>query len=271
MSFIGTLYAAMRKKGAIGGREMSRWVLPALVLAALFGAWQLAANTGAIADALGLEPFLVPSPAEIAASLWESRDLLADNAWTTVQEVLLGFLLAVIVGLGFAVALHLSPVLRRALYPLIVASQAIPIVVIAPILVIWFSYGIGPKLAIVTLICFFPIAVNTADGLRSVDPEATKMMRTLDASRAQVLWRVEMPTALPFFFSGARIAAVLAPIGAVFGEWSGADSGLGRLILLDNGQLETARVFASAFLLTAIALVLFGLLAFAERRVVHWR
>lgn len=250
---------------------MSRWALPLVTLAALFGAWQIAASTGAIADALNLEPFLVPSPSEIATSLWENRDLLASNAWATMQEVLLGFLLAVAVGLGFAVILHLSPILRRALYPLIVASQAIPIIVIAPILVIWFSYGIGPKLAIVTLICFFPIAVNTADGLRSVDPEATKMMRTLDASRAQVLWRVEMPTALPFFFSGARIAAVLAPIGAVFGEWSGADAGLGRLILLDNGQLETARVFASAFLLTAIAFVLFGLLALAERRVVHWR
>jgi putative hydroxymethylpyrimidine transport system permease protein len=250
---------------------MSRWTLPLVTLAALFGAWQVAASTGAIADALNLEPFLVPSPSEIATSLWESRDLLASNALATMQEILLGFLLAVVVGLGFAVVLHLSPILRRALYPLIVASQAIPIIVIAPILVIWFSYGIGPKLAIVTLICFFPIAVNTTDGLRSVDPEATKMMRTLDASRAQVLWRVEMPTALPFFFSGAKIAAVLAPIGAVFGEWSGADSGLGRLILLDNGQLETARVFASAFLLTAIALGLFGLLALAERRVVHWR
>jgi NitT/TauT family transport system permease protein/putative hydroxymethylpyrimidine transport system permease protein len=152
-----------------------------------------------------------------------------------------------------------------------VASQAIPILVIAPILVVWFGFGIGPKLVVVALLCFFPIAVATADGLRSVDPEATKMMRTLDASRWQVLWRVEAPTALPYLFSGARIAAAFAPIGAVFGEWVGADSGLGHLILLDNGQLETARLFAAATVLAAIALALFGLLAFAERRIVTWR
>jgi ABC-type nitrate/sulfonate/bicarbonate transport system permease component len=152
-----------------------------------------------------------------------------------------------------------------------VASQAVPILVIAPILVVWFGYGLGPKLAVVALICFFPIAVNAADGLRSVDPEATKMMRTLDASRPQILWRVEAPTALPFVFSGARIAAAFAPIGAVFGEWVGADSGLGHLILQDNGQLETARLFASAALLAAIGLSLFGLLALVERRVVTWR
>jgi ABC-type nitrate/sulfonate/bicarbonate transport system permease component len=250
---------------------MSRWMLPLLLLAALVGAWQVAASTGALADVLGLEAFLVPSPAEIASSLWENRSLLAENAWVTLQEILLGFLIGLAAGLAFAVALRLSETLRRAFYPLMVASQAIPILVIAPILVVWFGFGIGPKLVVVALLCFFPIAVATADGLRSVDPEATKMMRTLDASRWQVLWRVEAPTALPYVFSGARIAAAFAPIGAVFGEWVGADSGLGHLILLDNGQLETARLFAAATVLAAIALALFGLLAFAERRIVTWR
>jgi len=250
---------------------MSRWVLPTLLLVALVGAWQVAASTGALADFLGLEPFLVPSPAEIASSLWENRSLLAENAWVTLREILLGFLIGLAAGLAFAVALRLSTTLRRAFYPLMVASQAIPILVIAPILVVWFGFGIGPKLVVVALLCFFPIAVATADGLRSVDPETTKMMRTLDASRWQVLWRVEAPTALPYVFSGARIAAAFAPIGAVFGEWVGADSGLGHLILLDNGQLETARLFAAATVLAAIALMLFGLLAFAERRVVTWR
>lgn len=250
---------------------MSRWVLPTLVLAALIGLWQLAASSGALAGALNLEEFLVPSPAEIGAALWENRALLAENAWVTLQEVLLGFLCALAAGLGFAVLLHLSETLRRAAYPLIVASQTIPIIVIAPILVVWFGYGIGPKLAIVALICFFPIAVNTLDGLRSVDPEAIKMMRTLDASRRQVLWRVEAPTALPFAFSGARIAVAVAVIGAVFGEWAGSDSGLGHLMLQDNAQLETARLFAAVVVLAAIAVALFGLLALAERRVVTWR
>lgn len=250
---------------------MRRWLLPAGALAALVGLWQVAASTGALADVFGVESFLVPSPAEIAQALWENRSLLAENAWVTLQEVLLGFLIGLAVGVAFAVLLRLSDTLRLAFYPILIASQAVPIVVFAPILVIWFGFGIGPKLAIVALVCFFPIAVATADGLRAVDPEAAKMMRTLDASRRQLLWRVEAPTALPSFFSGARIAAVFAPIGAVFGEWAGADSGLGHLILLDNGQLETAREFAAAALLVAIALALFGLLAFAERRVVTWR
>jgi putative hydroxymethylpyrimidine transport system permease protein len=250
---------------------MKRWALPTLALVTLIGLWQLAASTGALADLLGLEAFLVPSPAEIASALWDSRSLIAEDAWVTLQEIVLGFLLGLGVGLGFGFLLRPFEALRLTFYPLIVASQAIPILVFAPILVIWFGYGIGPKLIVVALVCFFPIAVATADGLRSVDPEATKMMRTLDASRWQLLWRLEAPTALPFTFSGAKIGATFAPIAAVFGEWVGADSGLGHLILQDNAQLETSRVFAAAFVLSTIALSLYGLLALAERHVVTWR
>jgi NitT/TauT family transport system permease protein/putative hydroxymethylpyrimidine transport system permease protein len=195
---------------------MRRWLAPALLLAALIGLWQVAADTGAMASVLGLEDFLVPAPSQIATALWEDRSLLADNAWVTLQEVLLGFLCALALGLAFAVALHLSQALRGALYPLLVASQTVPIIVVAPILVVWFGYGLGPKLGIIALICFFPITVNTLDGLRSVDPEAIKMMRTLDASRWQILRRVEAPAALPFAFSGAKIAVAVAVIGAVF-------------------------------------------------------
>jgi len=250
---------------------MRRYLLPVGLLALLIGVWQIAARTGVIADALSLEEFLVPAPSEIASSLWESRSLLAENAWVTLREVLAGLALAVIAGLAFALAMHLSQTLRRAAYPLIVASQTIPIPVIAPILVVWFGYGILPKLVIVALICFFPIVINTLDGLRSVDPEAIKMMRSLDASRPQTLWRVEAPTALPYIFSGAKIAVSVALIGAVFAEWAGSDSGLGHLILQDIAQLETARSFAAVAVLSAIALTLFGLLALAERRVVTWR
>ncbi len=250
---------------------MKRWALPLLALGALIGLWQLAASTGALADVLGVESFLVPSPAEIGEALWESRSLLAENAWVTLQEIALGFLCGLVLGLGFGFLLRPFEALRLSFYPLIVGSQAIPIVVFAPILVVWFGFGIGPKLAVVALVCFFPIAVATADGLRSVDPDATKMMRTLDASRGQLLWRLEAPSALPYTFSGAKIAVTFAPIAAVFGEWVGADSGLGHLILQDNAQLETARVFAAAFLLSAIAICLYALVAFAERRVVTWR
>jgi putative hydroxymethylpyrimidine transport system permease protein len=248
-----------------------RWLLPILLLAALAGAWQIAASTGAIADALSLEDFLVPSPAEIADALWQSRELLAENAWVTLKEILLGLGCAIVAGLGFALAMHLSETLRTALYPLIVASQTIPVIALAPILVVWFGFGYGPKLWIIALICFFPITVNTLDGLRSVDPEATKMMRTLDASRWQILRRVEAPTSLPYFFSGTRIAVAVAAIAAVFAEWAGSDSGLGHLILVDNAQLETARVFAAILVLAVMTLTLYGLVALAERRIVTWR
>jgi NitT/TauT family transport system permease protein/putative hydroxymethylpyrimidine transport system permease protein len=259
----------MGDKGTTGwGR---RWLSPLLLLAALVGGWQLAASTGVLADVFGLPDFLVPSPAEIAQALWENRSLLADDAWVTLREIVLGFLLAVVVGIGFAVVLHLSTTLRLASYPLLIASQTIPILAVAPILVVWFGYGIGPKLAIVALVCFFPIAVTTLDGLRSVEPDAIKLMRTLDASRWQILRRVEAPSALPAAFSGARLAAVFSTIGALFGEWAGSSAGLGHLILQDNAQLETARVFAAFVILCAIALALFGLLALAERRVVTWR
>jgi NitT/TauT family transport system permease protein/putative hydroxymethylpyrimidine transport system permease protein len=250
---------------------LRRWLPPILLLAALLGAWQAAAMSGALADALDLAEFLVPSPSEIAASLWEDRDLLADNALVTLEEIALGLALAVAAGVALAVVLDLSPTLRRAVYPLIAASQTIPVVAIAPILVVLFGYGIGPKMLLIALICFFPIAVSTADGLRAVDPEAVKMMRTLDASRAQVLLRLQAPGALPHFFSGMRVAAVIAPIGAVFAEWAGSDSGLGHMILQDNAQLETARMFAAVAVLSAIAIALLAALAIAERRVVHWR
>jgi putative hydroxymethylpyrimidine transport system permease protein len=250
---------------------MRRWVLPGLLIAGLVGIWQVAASTGAIADALDLDPILIPSPAEIATALWDNRSLVAENAWVTMKEIFFGFLIGLALGLGLGFLLRPFEALRLTVYPLIVASQAIPIIVFAPILVVWFGYGIGPKLAVVALVCFFPIAVATADGLRAVDLQAVKMMRTLDASRRQLLWRLEMPTALPFTFSGAKIGVTFAPIAAVFGEWVGADSGLGHLILQDNAQLNTARVFAAALVLSAIAIGLYGLVALAERRIVTWR
>jgi ABC-type nitrate/sulfonate/bicarbonate transport system permease component len=250
---------------------MKRWLLPGLLVAALIGAWQIAASTGALASVLNLEEFLVASPAEIASSLWENRSLLAENAWVTLREVLLGFACALAAGLGFGVLLHISAILRRATYPLLVASQAIPILALAPILVVLFGYGILPKLLIVVLVCFFPIAVSVADGLRAVDPDAIKLMRTLDGSRWQIFRRVETPTALPYAFIGAKVAVSFAVIAAVFGEWVGASSGIGHLILQDNAQLETARLFADVAVLMAMALALFGLLALAERHVVTWR
>lgn len=254
-----------------GTTRLRRVLLPALLLAALLGLWQVAASTGWLKDALNLQSFLVPSPLEVAESLWDNRTLLAENAWVTLREMLFGILAAIVVGVGFAVVMHRWRVMRDAAYPLIVASQTIPVLVIAPILTVWFGYGITPKVVIIALVCFFPLTINALDGLRAVEPEAVKMMRSLDASRWQLFRRVEAPTALPHVFTGAKIAVVIAPIGAVFAEWAGSSAGLGHLIQSDTANFEVARQFATVAVLSAMALALMGLTVLAERRVVRWR
>ena len=255
----------------MSGGTVLRRLLPAAIVAALIGAWQVAAANGAIAEALNLEPFLVPSPAEVGQSLWENRGLLWDNTWVTLREILIGLAAGIVAGVALAIPMRFSRLLRDATFPLAVASQAVPVVVIAPILVVWFGYGLVPKIIIVALACFFPIVINSLDGLRSVDPEAVKMMRTLDASRWAIFRRVEAPTALPSFFSGAKIAVAVAPIVALFAELAGSSSGLMRQIQIDNGNLEIARVFAAAAILCVIGVLLVGLTALAQRLVVTWR
>src|SRR3954451_4970412 len=155
--------------------------------------------------------------------------------------------------------------LRDAAHRRLLASQAVPLVVLAPLFILAFGYGIAPKLAIIALICYFPIVVNVLDGLRSVDPDLLKLMRSLGAGRRMQLWKAELPASLPFFFSGLRLAAVFSVIGAVFGEWSGGDHGLGLLVLRANNQLQTPRVYAGVVLLTLMAIALFAFVSLVER------
>ena len=237
---------------------------PVLIILAGLGLWELIVRLAHVPG------YLLPAPSAIAADLAADWPVLGPALLVTVQEVLLGFVIAAVAGVGLAVALHLSPVARRAVYPLLIGSQTVPIIVLAPILVILLGYGITPKLVIVALICFFPIVVNGIDGLRSVDAELILMMRTLDASRWAILRRVEFPAALPSIFSGLRIAATFAAIGAVFGEWSGSSQGLGYVMLAATPNLLTARIFAAIVLLTAVALVLFGVVSLLERIFVPW-
>ncbi|MFL5908894.1 MAG: ABC transporter permease [Solirubrobacterales bacterium] len=247
-----------------------RYLAPAALIVLLLGAWELAAQWDWISNALNIQDFLVPAPSDIARSLWDDRSLLLSNSWVTLKEVLIGFLIAAVAGVGFAILIHLSDTARRAVYPLLIGSQTIPIVILAPILVVWFGFGLTPKLVIVALICFFPITVNTLDGLRSVDPDLTKMMRALGAGRLQRLWRAEAPTALPYAFSGAKVAVTVSVIGAVFAEYVGSSDGLGHLINQAQAQLLTARSFAAVVVLSVMALALFGLISLIERRVVTW-
>jgi putative hydroxymethylpyrimidine transport system permease protein len=236
----------------------------AAILLALFGAWELYADFGPV------DPLLLPAPHEVAKRLWLDRALLWDSLRVTGGEILLGILVAGVAGFVLPILLHLSLPLRRSVYPLLVISQVIPIVLIAPLLVVWLGFGIAPKLVVIGLVCFFPIVVTTLDALGRVDPELPKLMRTLDAPRLRVLRHVELPAALPGLFSGAKVAVVFAPIGAVFAEWVGSSSGLGHLVQTAIPQLDTARAYAAVVILSAFAIALFGLLTLAERLLVPW-
>lgn len=248
----------------------------AAILLVLLGAWELYADLGPV------DPLILPAPHEVAQALYcdaspagdsvhcEDRGLLWDNFPVTAGEVLLGILVAGAAGFACAIALHLSLTLRRATYPLLAASQTIPIPLIAPLLVVWLGFGLAPKLVIIGLVAFFPIVVTTLDALSRVDRQQLNLLRTLDASRWRVLRHVELPAALPGLFSGAKIAVVIAVIGAVFAEQAGSSSGLGHLVQQSIPNLETARAYAAVAILSAFAITLFGLLTLAERWLVPW-
>jgi putative hydroxymethylpyrimidine transport system permease protein len=244
---------------------MSRVWPPLALLAGAVGLWQLVVRADRVPG------YLFPAPSAVGASLGGDAGLLARSTLVTVREIVLGYGLAVAVALAVAVLLHLSTALRLALLPLLVLSQTVPTVLLAPILAILLGYGIEPKLVVVAIVCFFPIVVNTVDGLRGTDPELVRMMRTLDGGRWAIFRRVELPGALPTIFSGARVAATYAAVGAVFGEWAGSSAGLGFVMLQSEPALATSRIFAAVLILSSIALGLYGLVTLAERLLVPWQ
>jgi NitT/TauT family transport system permease protein/putative hydroxymethylpyrimidine transport system permease protein len=239
-------------------------MLAAAIVLALLAGWEALVRLG------GVDPLILPAPTAVLEALWEDRALLAPDLAVTAYEVLLGLAAAIAAGAVLGVAMHVSPWARRALRPLVIGSQAVPVPVIAPLVVLVLGFGLAPKVLLVALVCFFPVAINVYDGLRDTDPDARKLLRSLDASRWQTLRMLEAPSALPAAFTGVKVAAAVAVIGAVFAEWSGSDAGLGHALLTYNGQLQTARAFAATFLLFALAVALYGAVALLERRVVDW-
>jgi len=235
-----------------------------LLLVALLGAWQLYVKLS------HFDAIVVPAPTDVGKSLWEDRGLLWSNLGPTATEIVLGLALAVILAVAVAAVVHLVPSLRRAVMPLVAASQAVPIVVLAPTLVALFGFDIRPKVIIVAVVTFFPIVVTTLDGLESVDPALRKLLRTMGARRWHTLRLVEAPAALPAALSGAKIAIAVAVIGAVLAETSGVTSGLGLVITQAVNQLETARAFAATIVLGVLAGALFVALSLAERYLVPW-
>jgi len=246
-------------------RRWQPWLLPAGMVAAL-ATWQVLTMTELVPS------FLLPSPAAVASRFvrgWVDASL-ARHTLVTLSEVLSGLLLGVLAAAFLGYSIAKSAALERLLSPYIVASQAIPIVAIAPLLVIWFGPGRISKVLIAALIVFFPVLVNTVVGVRSVPQDLRELMRSLRATRWQTFTRLEIPAALPVLLGGLKIGATLSVIGAVVGEFVGADEGLGFLVSIGRGLYDTALVFVAVFLLIAMALALYGLVAWFERRVA-WR
>jgi ABC-type nitrate/sulfonate/bicarbonate transport system permease component len=239
--------------------------LPAAALtAAILLVWQTATGLGR------LPKWLLPSPLDIATALVTNAPLLAFHAARTLEEALIGLVLAFALGLGTAVVMDRSEFARRAFYPVLVTSQTIPIVAIAPLLVIWFGYDLLPKVLVVALVCFFPMVVATFDGLGAVDPEAVRLVRSMGATGWQLFWRVRWPGALPGVFSGVRISVTYGVVGAIVGEFVGASRGLGYYLQHSADQLLTERVFAGIVVSAVLSVALFLVVGLIERLLVPW-
>lgn len=249
----------------MNGHKTRKFLAPAAATVLLLAAWELFIVSGAV------DSLLVAGPLDVARTLADEFSLLAYHTGVTAREALLGLALACVMGVGAGLALHLSPFLRDATLPILIGTQAVPLVVIAPLLVIALGYGIAAKLVIVAIACFFPVAVGTFDGLRSGDPELLKLMHSLGAGRWRSLRLVEFPGALPRILGGVRIAATWAFISAVFAEYAGSTEGLGYLIARGTPMFETARVYAAILILAAASLALWGTVSLAERRFIPWQ
>jgi ABC-type nitrate/sulfonate/bicarbonate transport system permease component len=203
--------------------------------------------------------------------MWQRVDLLAFHALVTLTEIGLGFVVALVIGLALAVMIHSSRIIERAFLPLVISSQTIPVFAIAPLLILWFGYGIGSKVVMTAIIVFFPIVINTVEGLKAADPDTLALLQILEASPSQIFFKVRIPQSLPFVFSGIKIGVAVSVIGAVIGEWVGAREGLGYLMIHANAQLQVELVFASILWLSILGTGLYGLVAILERLCIPWR
>ena len=261
----------MRRRPSTGPRpdgRAARWRReagpPLLLLGFLVLAWEVTAARS------GLPAFILPTPGQVAAAAWETRAPLASALAATLLETALGLAVALALGVALAAAMDFSAWLRRALYPLLVVSQTVQILAIAPLLIIWFGFGLLPKVLIVVLVCFFPLAVNTADGLASADPDYIALLRSMGASRAQIWRLVRLPAALPLFFSGLRVAVTYSVVGATIGEWVGGTQGLGLYLLRSKNALATDQVFVAIVVTSLVSIVLYALVLLIERWALPW-
>jgi NitT/TauT family transport system permease protein len=245
-------------------RKLHHWLYPVAGFAIILGFWQL------YVELWHVSKIVLPSPADILHASWQQSGLLLRETWPTALESLYGFLLAVLIGVPMAVCVANSRVLNLSLYPILIATQSVPKVAVAPILLVWFGLGLESKLAIAFLVAFFPIVVDTATGLQATPPGLLELARSLRASAWQVFWKVQFPAALPFVFAGAKVAITLAVIGAVIGEFVGSTNGLGNLLLSANSQLNGPLAWAALVWLSLLGILLFAAVALLERLTMPW-
>ena len=260
---LGTAIGGTQARSRVGAVAL-RVLLPAVTIIVLIALWWLATVV------FDWPAYLVPTPGDVWNEMVDQRSLLASDFKTTLFESLLGFGLAIAIAVPFAVAIAYSRLLELTIYPALVALNAIPKIAIAPLLVIWMGFGIGPKIAMVVLICFFPIVISTATGLKSTPAELVDLARSLSASSVQEFVKFRFPAALPYVFVGLKVAIALAVIGAVVGEFVGATEGLGYVIIASGQNANTTLAFAAIVLLSVMSIVLFYALVLLERLVVPW-
>jgi NitT/TauT family transport system permease protein len=250
-------------RGAFTAR-LASYAYPLGAALALFGAWEAFVRIGAIS------PLLLPAPTEVLATVVREFPVLLHMSAITAGEFVLGFALSVLVGLPLGALIVYARPIELAIYPLLVAFQTMPKAAIAPIFVVWLGAGMNSKILIAFTIAFFPIVIDTAIGLRSAAPETIHLVRSMGASAFQVFWYVRFPNALPSIFGGLKVASTLAVVGAIVGEFVSADKGLGYLVLVANGELNTRLVFACVLMLSVLGIIFYFLVEAIERLVVSW-
>jgi NitT/TauT family transport system permease protein len=233
-----------------------------MVMIAVVALWEAGTRLFAV------PAFLLPPPSAIAASMAKNAALLAAGGWVTTLEILLGFLLSIAVGIPLALMIFLWPPFSRAVLPLLISSQAMPKVAVAPLFLVWFGFGLVPKVLIAFLIAFFPVVINTAVGLAAIEPEKIHLARSMGLGGFRTFFKIRLPDALPAIFAGLKISITLAVVGAVVGEFVGGDAGLGYLLMVANGSMDTPLLFAGIVCLTILGVAFYALVALAERLLV---
>lgn len=239
----------MKKSGNIENK-----IIPVVFFVALLLIWEVVVDKGVI------ERFLLPSPIDVIKATLAMKGDLAKSTFTTLYEASIGFAISTFLAMILAVLMDSINIIKKAIYPILIVSQTIPIIALAPLFAIWFGFGALPKIIAVILVCFFPIVVSLLEGLQSVDNEVIQLMKSMGASKVRIFTMVKFPASMIAFFSGLKIAATYSIMGAVIGEWLGGDSGLGALMMVEKRSYATDKVFAVIVVIVILSMILFKLI-----------